>query len=79
MRARIYIITYNSIMDCILTNYHTILFVEGLLDLLHTFLFPSLLFFLFLVGSHIEAAKHCEPDYSCDVVLSFGVAHSYVA
>ena len=43
MRARIYIITYNSIMDCILTNYHTILFVEGLFDLLHTFLFPSLL------------------------------------
>ena len=42
-------------------------------------LFCSLLFFLFLVGSHIEAAKHCEPDYSCDVVLSFGVAHSYVA
>ena len=78
MRARIYIITYNSIMDCILTNYHTILFVEGLLDLLQYY-FRFLLFFHILVGNLIEAAKHGEPDYSCNVVLSFGVAHSYVA
>ena len=42
--------------------------------LLYSYLF--LLIFIFLVGSHIEAAKHDYPVYSCDVVLSFGVAHS---
>ena len=69
---------YREIIECFLANYHFILFAEGSLALLRT-LFSSLLFFLFLVGGHIEAAKHGEPDYFCNVVLSFGVAHSYVA
>ena len=52
--------------------------VEGSLDLL-LYYFRFLLIFHILVGNLIEAAKHGEPDYSCNVVLSFGVAHSYVA
>ena len=51
---------------------------EGSLDLL-LYYFRFLLIFHILVGNLIEAAKHGEPDYSCNVVLSFGVAHSYVA
>ena len=47
---------------------------DGSLDLLHSFRF--LLFFQFLVKSHIEAAKHGEPGYSCHVAFSSGVAHS---
>ncbi len=50
---------------------------EDSLDLLLYFSFPSHLPYPY--RNHIEAAKHGEPDYSCDVVLSFGVAHSYVA
>ena len=45
-----------------------------------TFFFSScfLLIFHILDKNLIEAAKHGDLDYSCDVVLAFGVAHSYV-
>ena len=37
-----------------------------------------LLIFPILIGNLTEAAKHGQLDFSCDVVLSFGAAHSCV-
>lgn len=50
---------------------------QGSLDLL-LYPFCFLLIFLILVGFLIEAAKHGQLDFYCDVAHSYGVAHSRV-